>query len=358
MQKFYCLAAGGTGGHVFPAQALGEYFLSKGAAVLLTTDNRGLAYTQNFSQDFEIMVLPTASFAQGSLFKRLFAPFRILEGVWQAVKYFRHNRPTAVIGFGGYPALPSLLAARILRIPYYIHEQNTVLGRVNRLMRNQAETIACGLWPVSFDPYNTVYVGNPVREAFAQFQNAPLPEGEKFAILIFGGSQGSSAFSRILPEALAHIPQAVRQKLKIVQQVREGELDRVDELYSELGLDYQLAPFFQDLPQYMAQSHLVVARAGASTLAELQCIGRASILIPLLSAANDHQTSNARNMVEAGAAFLYDEGENSPQKLSEWIENMVKHREIVKDMGQSAHKLARPDATLALAKLIESERKL
>ncbi len=349
------LAAGGTGGHMFPAQSLAEELQSRGWKVVLTTDDRGLRYADGFDEDIEKLVLPTASFSQGSIAKRLSAPTRIWKGYRQARALFSRVQPNAVTGFGGYPSVPALLAARIGNVPYFIHEQNAVLGRVNRRFQDRARTVACGLWPVDHAGKNAMFIGNPVRENVLNYEASALPEREQKSLLVFGGSQGASALSDIVPHAISLLSADLRKNLFVTQQARENEKEVVAGRYNQADVECMVDSFFPDLPDRLSKSDFVVSRAGASTLAELQCIGRGSILVPLPSAANDHQRANARALVNAGAALVYDEESNQPEELALWLQDILSSRAALERMADSAYRMARPHAVEALADLIESE---
>lgn len=354
-QKCAILAAGGTGGHMFPAQSIAENLAARGWTIVLTTDERGMRYAGGFDENIERLVLPTASFSQGSITKRLTAPVQIFKGYRSARKLFKRIRPSAVIGFGGYPSLPSLMAARRKSVPYFIHEQNAVLGRVNRRFQSKARKVACGLWPVKYASDNAIFIGNPVREQVLEFEASPLPQGNQIRILIFGGSQGATALSKIVPYAISLLPNDLRQKIHVTQQAREAEVPQVEKAYAQADVQCEVAPFFTDLPKRIADSHFVIARSGASTLAELQTIGRGSILVPLPTAANDHQRANAQALVSAGAAVGYDELRNQPEELAVWLQDILGDQARLERMADSAYRLARPKAAEALAELVENE---
>lgn len=355
MKPVIVLAAGGTGGHMFPAQSIAESFAARGFDIVLTTDDRGMRYASHFADDVERVVLPTGSFSQGSIVRRLMTPFRLMQGVMAARKIFKKHRPVCVIGFGGYPAAPSLFMARMSGVPYFIHEQNAVLGRVNKLFQKNAKRVACGLWPVVGAGENAVYIGNPVRGNVTPLKQSSLPKGDARHLVVFGGSQGASVFSSILPDALAKLPIELRKSIKLTQQAREGEVAELTKRYKAIDISAQLAPFFNDMPARIAKSHFVVARSGASTLAELQVIGRGSILVPLPSAMNDHQRLNAKAMVSANAAIEYDEAQHSADDLAKWLEDILTQPKILARMADAAHRLARPNAAEDLCELVLKE---
>ncbi len=354
--KLAILAAGGTGGHMFPAQSLSAELKSRGWEIILTTDERGMRYADGFGDDVRKLILPTASFSQGSLGKRLGAPTTILKGYREAKTLFNEKKPDAVVGFGGYPSLPSLMAARRMKVPYFIHEQNAVLGRVNRRFQSRARTVACGLWPVKFAKSNAVFIGNPVRQNVLEFEATRLPKGLPIQLLVFGGSQGASALSKIVPHAVSMLPENLRHALQITQQARKGEIEEVMVDYGRSEVNCEVSHFFNDLPARIADSHFVIARAGASTLAELQIVGRGSILVPLPSAANDHQRANAQALVAAGAAFEFDQDNGTAEELAIQLQDVLTSHSTLERMADSAYRLARPDAVKALADLIEDNK--
>lgn len=357
--RLLVIAAGGTGGHMFPAQALAEAMLARGWRVALSTDARGLRYAGGFPEAAERRAISAATFARGGLAAKALAPLRIAAGVAEAWAWFGADRPAAVAGFGGYPALPALAAAGLRGVPRLIHEQNGVLGRVNRLFAARVEALACGVTPLIGAPAGAklVDIGNPVRaaaQASALVPYAPPGEGA-LSLLAFGGSQGASALSRLLPEMMAALPEALRARLKVTAQAREAEAAT---LSAALGPEAEVAPFFADMPARIAAAQLVICRAGASTVAELAAIGRPSILIPYPAATADHQTANARPLAAAGAAILAPE--QGPYGTALTGAGLAAHvRAVLEDpacaasMAAAAKALGRPDADAALADLVE-----
>lgn len=343
---------------MFPAQALAEEMLRRGWRVQLATDTRGLRYAGGFPEAVERVELRSGTFSQGGVRARLTAPFRILAGVREAIRRFRADRPACVAGFGGYPALPALAGAWRLGLPRLIHEQNGVLGRVNRLFAGRVDRVACGTWPLGQAPQgaNLVHLGNPVRDAALAFTNQPyVPPGEgSIELVVFGGSQGASIFARLVPGAAALLPEELRQRLSVAQQVRSGEEGHVKAAFESAGVAAELALFFDDMPRRIAGAQLVICRAGASTVAELTAIGRPSILIPYPHAMDDHQTANARALAAAGGAILAPEAELTADGLARHI------RTVLLNPGQAAHMaaqtkaLGRPRAAQELADLVQA----
>lgn len=355
-QPLLAIAAGGTGGHMFPAQALAEEMLARGWRVELTTDARGLRYAAGFPQQVGRVELKSSSVLQGGIGARVAAPAALLNGTLAAMGRFRRDPPAVVAGFGGYPAFPALAAARLRRIPSLIHEQNGVLGRVNRLFAGRVARVACGTWPVTNPPAGArlVKLGNPVRRAVLEVRDRPYraPGEGPVPVLVFGGSQGASAFSRLVPAAIAALPEALRARLRVTQQVRQGEEQGVGEAYARAGVEAELAPFFDDIPARMADAALVIARAGASTVAELSVLGRPSILVPYPHAMDDHQTANARALADAGAALVAPEAGLTPEHLSGLIGRVLGQPEEAAAMAARAREAGNPTAARDLADLV------
>jgi UDP-N-acetylglucosamine--N-acetylmuramyl-(pentapeptide) pyrophosphoryl-undecaprenol N-acetylglucosamine transferase len=350
------IAAGGTGGHMFPAQALAEEMLARGWRVRLATDQRGARYADGFPEAVERRATASASFGQGSLAERLAAPFAIGAGVLASWRDMRRDRPACVAGFGGYPALPAMAAARMLKIPCLIHEQNGVLGRVNRHFAPKVDVVACGIWPTEVPPgAKAVHVGNPVRTAvLAQHDATYLEPGRHpMGLVVIGGSQGAGLFGRVVPEALRLLDPELRAQLRLSQQVRPEDMDRVRAAYEEIGLAAELRSFFDDVPERLAEASLVISRAGASSIADITVIGRPAILVPYPHATDDHQAANAAGLVSAGGAFMIREDELTPEGLAGHITAILSDPEGAGAMAQASRGQGRPDATEHLAALVE-----
>ena len=356
MAPLLVIAAGGTGGHMFPAQALAEEMLARGWRVALATDPRGARYAGGFPAAVERRATPAATFAQGSCLKRATAPFAITAGAGATVFAMRRDRPSVVAGFGGYPALPAMIAARILKIPTLIHEQNGVLGRVNRSFAPKVALVACGTWPTPVPPgAKAVHVGNPVRAAVLDRADAPYiePGDHPMALLVIGGSQGAGVFSRVMPEAQMLLDPALRDRLRVSQQVRPEDMARMQDSFRGLRIRGDLRGFFDDVPKRLAEATLVISRAGASSIADITVIGRPSILIPFPAAMDDHQTANARGLVEAGGAFVIQEADLTPDVLAGHITAILEDSEGAAAMAAAALAQGRPDAAEQLAGLVE-----
>lgn len=352
------IAAGGTGGHMFPAQALAETMLRRGWQVTLTTDARGARYVGGFPHVVAVRQVASATFARGGVLARAAVPLRIAGGVAAELLNQRRAPPAAVVGFGGYPTIPALAAAWLLRRPRMIHEQNGVLGRVNRLFASRVDAIACGTWPTAGLPegVRAVHTGNPVRAAVLERAGAPyIPPGDyPMSLLVIGGSQGAQALAVAVPEAVAALPEGLRGRLRVAHQVREADAPAVTDAYRSHGIAAEVAPFFRDVPRRLAEAQLVISRAGASSLAEIAVIGRPSILVPYPHATADHQSANARALVDAGAAILVPQARLTPAVLAEQIGAVLSHPEAAVKMAHAALSCGRPDAASDLADMVEA----
>jgi UDP-N-acetylglucosamine--N-acetylmuramyl-(pentapeptide) pyrophosphoryl-undecaprenol N-acetylglucosamine transferase len=350
------IAAGGTGGHMFPAQALSEVMLRRGWRVTLSTDARGARYTDGFSHAVEVRQLASATFARGGVASKLAAPFRILAGVCAATLRMWREKPDVVVGFGGYPAIPAMAAAWITRTPAMLHEQNGVLGRVNRLFARRVDVVACGTWPTVLpEGVEGVQTGNPVRAAMLERAGAPyMPPGDwPMNLLVFGGSQGARILADVVPDAVARLPEALRGHLRIAQQARPEDHDRVTEAYQRVGVRAEVEPFFRDMPRRLSEAQLVISRAGASSVADISVVGRPAILIPYAAATANHQAANAAGLVDAGAAMMIPESRLSPDTLAQAIETILTQPAAADAMAQAALSAGVPDAADRLAALVE-----
>ncbi|QIG79805.1 undecaprenyldiphospho-muramoylpentapeptide beta-N-acetylglucosaminyltransferase [Stakelama tenebrarum] len=357
--KNYVLAAGGTGGHMVPAAALAAELIERGHRVALVSDDRGVRFPGLF-EDIETHVLPAGRLGGGPL-GWIKAARRMMAGRKMALKFFREYRPAAVIGFGGYPAMPSLMAAFRLGIPTVIHEQNAVLGRVNRHVANKVDAIATAYEKVErLQPKwakKTTLVGNPVREAILALRQRPYPMLEEdgiFRVLVTGGSQGASILSQVVPDGLALLPTHFRRRMQVTHQARPEDIDRVRQKYSEHGIPAEIATYLADMPEQLAWAHVVIARAGASTIAELTAAGRPAILVPYPSAADDHQTANAREMTAAGGARTIDQRQFTPTELAKQIQRLGLDTEGLEAAAARAKSCGRANAARDLANLVES----
>jgi UDP-N-acetylglucosamine--N-acetylmuramyl-(pentapeptide) pyrophosphoryl-undecaprenol N-acetylglucosamine transferase len=350
------IAAGGTGGHMFPAQALSEVMLRRGWRVTLSTDARGARYTDGFSHAVQVRQVASATFAQGGIGARLLAPFRILGGILGATVKMWREKPDVVVGFGGYPTIPALAAAWLTRTPCMIHEQNGVLGKVNRVFARRVDVVACGTWPTELPAgVEGVQTGNPVRAAVLERAGAPyMPPGDwPMNLLVFGGSQGARILADTVPAAVARLPDALRGHLHVAQQARPEDHVRVTEAYAGIGVRAEVEPFFRDIPRRLSEAQLVISRSGASSVADIAVVGRPAILIPYVHATADHQTANARALVEADAAVLIPESRLSPETLADAIETILTQPAAADQMAQAALGVGVPDAANKLATLVD-----
>ena len=352
------LAAGGTGGHMVPAHALAAELTARGHGVMLVTDERGAKYPGLF-KDVPVHILPAGRLGGGPL-GLLKAMRSVMKGRRQARALYREHRPDVVVGFGGYPAFPALLAASAARVPTVLHEQNAVLGRVNRWLAGEAKAIATSYAEVErLKPSylaKTVLVGNPVREAVVRLGEMPFPPFDDSAplkILVTGGSQGATILGSVVPEGLGLLPSSLRLRLQVVQQCRSDDIEAVRARYAALGIPAELLTYIVDMPARLGDAHLVIARAGASTIAELTAAGRPAILIPLPIATDDHQTVNAREMAKAGGARIIVQGEFTPETLAAQVETIASDPQALANAAGRALSVGRPHATRDLANLVE-----
>ncbi|HXS49918.1 MAG TPA: undecaprenyldiphospho-muramoylpentapeptide beta-N-acetylglucosaminyltransferase [Sphingomicrobium sp.] len=354
----FVLAAGGTGGHMIPAHALAAELKGRGYGVLLITDERGARFPGLF-EGMPVHILPAGRLGGGPL-GWLKAFGSVVKGRGEAKRLYRDHRPDAVIGFGGYPALPSLLAASAMNIPTVLHEQNAVLGRVNRLLAGEA--VAIGTAYDTVDRLRAKYadkavlVGNPVRAEIAKLGELPFPPFDDVAplkILVTGGSQGASILSKVVPAGLGMLAPQLRRRLQVVQQCRPEDIERVRAQYAELGIPAELMTYIEDMAEKIADAHLIIGRAGASTVAELTAAGRPAILIPFAAATDDHQTANAREMVKAGGARAIQEANFTPEVLARQIEALAMDPVALGNAAGRALSVGRPHAARDLADLVE-----
>lgn len=357
MPPLLLIAAGGTGGHMFPAQALAEAMVAKGWRVKLSTDARGARYAGGFPAQVTVVTVASATFARGGMLAQIAVPFRIAGGVIAAMASALADRPNVVVGFGGYPSIPALAAAWILRTPRMIHEQNGVLGRVNTLFAPRVNQVACGTWPTVLPEGVTgTHTGNPVRQAVLDRAGAGYiaPGDYPMDILVIGGSQGARVLSDLVPAAMALLPEAMRSRLRVAHQARSEDLARVVEVYGAAGISAEVAPFFDDIPRRLSEAQLVISRAGASSIADISVVGRPAILIPFAAAAQDHQTANARGMVDADAAIVLAESNLDAAALTAHIAAVLNKPDRASRMAANAQGQGRPDATIRLSAIVEA----
>lgn len=353
------LAAGGTGGHMFPALALAEELLERGHKVALITDKRGLKYRKLF-KGVKIYEVNGATLAGKGLLGKIAAIPKIIGSVFEAKSLLKMLKPGTVIGFGGYPSFPTIRAARSLKIPTCLHEQNAVLGKVNRMMAKSVDAVALSFeetQKTKWEKYNFVAVtGNPVRKEVVEIGDLYYPtlgDDRIFRILVIGGSQGAKIFSEVVPQAISTLPRASQRRLQVTQQCREEDIEAVRELYADTKIAVELTTFIDDLPNCMRWSHLVIGRAGASTISELTTAGRPAILVPYPHATDDHQTANARELVANGGAWLYQNNEFNAKILAKLLQGMARHPNEVWLAAEESRKIGKPYAAKDLADIVE-----
>ena len=349
------LATGGTGGHVFPAEALAGELEARGVPFALVTDSRGRQW-QGALAHHPIHYIHSAS-PTGSLPHKVKAVMMLALGLFDAWRVLGRIAPSAVVGFGGYASVPTMLAARLRRLPAMLHEQNAVLGRANRLVVSGAARVATSFANTRHIDADSRarLVGNPVRGPVRVLRDQPYraPDaGRVIDLLVFGGSQGAASFGEVVPAAVLSLPQAVRARLRIVQQCRPESIDGVRASYVKAGVVAELAPFFTDLPRRIAAAHLVIGRSGASTVAELATVGRPSILIPYPYAADDHQTANARAFEATGGCIVMPHAAFTAPALAEQMRSLIDQPERLAAMAAAAHAAGRPDAAARLADIV------
>ena len=358
----YVLAAGGTGGHLVPAEALAAELVRRGERVVLMTDARSGAMASAGFAGVERHVLPGAGLAGRGFRRAVGGAAALAAGTWRARALLAGLHPTAVVGFGGYPSVPPVLAARALPAPrrpaVVLHEQNAVLGRANRWLARGADLLALGFENTAGIPAaaRAAVLGNPVRPALAALAGrpyAPPAPGGTLRLLVLGGSLGARVFADVVPAAVALLPPSLRARLGVAQQCRVEDLDRVRAAYIVAGVPAELSPFFADVAGLYAASHLVVSRAGAGSVAEISCAGRPSVLVPLPGAIDDHQNANARALGAAGAALVLPQPGFTACALAEALAARLHDPALLAVAAGAASALARPDAAVRLADRVQ-----
>jgi UDP-N-acetylglucosamine--N-acetylmuramyl-(pentapeptide) pyrophosphoryl-undecaprenol N-acetylglucosamine transferase len=352
------LATGGTGGHIFPAQALAGGLRTHGYRIAVVTDRRAKAMGGSLG-DADVFRISGAGVSGRSVLNRISAVFQLGVGYLQARRILRKLRPAVAVGFGSYASLPTMLAAAHLSIPTVIHEQNAILGRSNRLLAPRVTRIATafetvmGVRPEDRD--KTAWTGNPVRAAVLAIADRAYPsiEGDgAINILVFGGSLGASIFSEVVPETIAALPENLRSRIRLVQQCRAEDIERVRHVYAARNIDAELAPFFEDMPDRLAAAHLVIARSGASTIAELTAAGRPAILVPFQHATDDHQTKNAQGLCDAGGGWLIPQSTFDRDSLTARLTALLANTKMLRTAAACAGRIGARDATEKLTGLV------
>jgi len=359
MRKVAVLAAGGTGGHLFPAQALAEVLIARGWSVVLASDERVAGLAQDFPAERRIG-LSAATYRPGDPIGMARAGLAVLRGAGQARAVYREIGPHVVVGFGGYPSAPALVGAILDRRPTVIHEQNAVMGRANRMLAGRVTRVACAFPTLLKAPPKVAgratVVGNPVRpqiRALAELPYAPPGAEGPIRILVTGGSQGARLLSELVPEAIAALPDALRQRLVIQQQTRKESMESARRTYRNAVVDAEIAPFFRDLATRLGAAHLVIGRAGAGSVCEFAVAGKPSILVPLAIALDDDQGQNAKYLADVGAAEVARENQLTVASLAGALEKLLGNPARLARMAAAARSVAIPDAAERLADVVE-----
>lgn len=352
------ICAGGTGGHLFPAQALATVLREKGLRTILVTDERIGALADTFPAE-KVISVPSATPSRRSPLETLSAIGKLSRGVLAARGIIQREKPDVVVGFGGYPTVPPLVAAALLRVPTVVHEQNGVLGRANRLLARFVTQLATSALTVKGIPGSAenkvLRTGNPVRDSVIKAAATPYPSAlptDRIRLLVFGGSQGAKVMSDVVPQAVKRLAPEHLTRLVVTQQARDEDLERVRAAYAQAGIEAEVAPFFRDLPQRIADSHLVISRSGASTVSELAVIGRPSILVPLPGALDQDQAANAKTLSDIGAALMLPQKDFTPERLAAELTKRIDDPESLTKAAIAARSAGVPDAAEKLAALV------
>ena len=354
MTKTIVLTTGGSGGHIFPAQSVASELLKRGHKVIFITDHRGNVF-QNLPE-VQTYHLLAESVTGRSVFGKAIAALKLLFGAGQAMKLLLKLKPDLVMGFGGYASIPTVLSAEMLRIPVILHEQNAILGRANRILAKGAKLIATSFPTVARIPSRipSIHVGQPVRQPLLEKANSPYPSDSDFNLLIFGGSQGARFLSKQLPNALMKLSPQEQSRITLMQQARPEDEEALRETYKEANFkSLTIQPFFQNMPELLANANLVIGRGGAGTLTEVMVVGRPLIVIPLPSAADDHQTANAKELEKVGGAWVIQEKDFDADQLYEKLKTFIQDPTILADAAQKAHELAILNAAERMANMAE-----
>lgn len=359
MGKIAVVAAGGTGGHLFPAQALAEALIARGWRIVLASDERVAAFADSFPAE-ERIGLSARTYKPRDPLSMALAGLSIIRGVMQARKAFARIKPDIVVGFGGYPSVPGLLAGVTQGRPTMIHEQNSVMGRANRRLASHVRAVACAFPILLKAPEkvarSAVVVGNPIRPDIRAIADTPYsppePDGP-ISILITGGSQGARLLSELMPAAIAKLPESLRQRIRVQQQTRPESMDIARRIYADALVQAEIAPFFRDMATRLRDAHLVIGRSGAGSVCEFAVAGKPAILIPLAIALDDDQGQNARVLAEAGGAEVAREGQLTVDVMAKALETLLTNPERMARMAAGSRSIAKPDAAERLADLVE-----
>jgi len=359
--QLIALAVGGTGGHIFPAEALAKELLLKDYDLVIFTDTRGYSHCTKIF-DAPVYCIRAGSPFEKKINEKITGVIETAIGIFQTVRLLNKLKPGVVVGFGAYPTFPTMLASLILKIPSIVHEQNAILGRVNRVLSKRVDAI--GLSFLHTKRLNedlkskAKLVGNPVRTEFLNVRSQPyIPPspGGPVNLLVLGGSQGAAIFSDIVPTALKLIKGSLRARLRVTQQCRPELLEESKKRFTEAGIEAELSTFFDDIPALLRESHLVICRSGASTVAELQISGRPAVLVPYPYAVDDHQTENAKALDSNGCSWIIPQSEFTPENLSKLVEKLFGSSDLLKKTAHNCHLQGKPESVQNLVKLIEKQ---
>ncbi len=353
------IAAGGTGGHLFPAQSLAQELERRGHRVVLFTDERVRDYGKSFPAE-AVHVVPSATLVFRKPLSLPRALFKLAKGTFKTWAQMTREKPQALVAFGGYPSLPPVFASLMRGVPLVLHEQNAVMGRANRLAARWADAVAGSFESVKYLPDQArdrlVQTGNPVRDAVIVVSDTPYPDMDldsAFHLLVFGGSQGARAFSQIIPKAIEALSSELKARLNIVQQCRPEDIDQVRRVYDMAGVHAELNHFFDDMPERIAAAHLVISRSGASTVAEIACIGRPAIFVPFPHALDQDQKVNAGVLADAGGGWVWEEKALAPDALTKRLSELMNSPSALREAAERAKLAGVPDAVSKLADLVE-----
>lgn len=363
MRKIAVVAAGGTGGHLFPAQALAEALIARGWRIVLASDERAAAFAESFPAE-ERIGLSARTFRRGDPVGMALAGLAIVRGVMQARSAFARIKPDIVIGFGGYPSVPGLLAGITQGLPTMLHEQNAVMGRANRKLAGHVTKVACAFPILQKAPprvaASAVVVGNPIRPEIRALANdvyAPPADGAPIRLLVTGGSQGARLLSELVPEAIRKLPEGLRHRLSVQQQTRAESMENARRIYADAMVDAEIAPFFRDMAARLRAAHLVIGRSGAGSVCEFAVAGKPAILVPLAIALDDDQGQNAKVMADAGGAEVAREHQLTTDSMAKALETLLSNPDRLARMAAGARSIAKPDAAERLADLVEQVAK-
>ncbi len=352
------IATGGTGGHIFPALAVADELISRGVKPIFLLDERGEKYIKK-DLNIDIIILPIKNFNSLNIFMNIKNFYLLFLSIIKSIYILLKIRPSLVLGFGGIASLPSLVAAYYLRMPTVIHEQNAVLGRANKFLSNYAKLLL-----LSFDQTlnipdkicNRSYVvGNPVRSSFIGNKKYIIPtKNEKINILILGGSQGAKIFSEVIPNVFRNLPSDLKSRLEIIHQCRDSDIQKVNKYYDESSINHQTKGFINNISEVLTKSHLVISRAGASSLSEILVARIPSILIPFKYSKDNHQSLNAKKLNIAGASWLIEEDKFIDEKLSNLLNQIFSSLDILSKFSKNTVKLAKPDAAKDFVNILDS----